>query len=93
VPIETAFVCLQSEAVIAAQSNDAECQLLPHAPLLRGRVAQMSGAELGFASIRCMSIREATTADFRSESFHSRICHRIDPLSGPRPRIDYQWPF
>ena len=36
---------------------------------LRGRVAQMSGAELGFASIRCMSIREATTADFRSEIF------------------------
>jgi hypothetical protein len=72
--------------------NGANCCLTRRCTL-RGRVAQMSGAERGFASIRCMSIREATTADFRSESFHSRICHRIDPLSGPRPRIDYQWPF
>jgi hypothetical protein len=75
-----------------ARSKGANCCLTRRCTL-RGRVAQMSGAELGFASIRCMSIREATTADFRSESFHSRICHRIDPLSGPRPRIDYQWPF
>jgi hypothetical protein len=79
-------------AAVRRLSRRANCCLTRRCAL-RGRVAQMSGAELGFASIRCMSIREATTADFRSESFHSRICHRIDPLSGPRPRIDYQWPF
>jgi hypothetical protein len=84
--------CNDPIAAVDNPTRRANCSLTRRCTL-RGRVAQMSGAELGFASIRRMSIREATTADFRSESFHSRICHRIDALSGPRPRIDYQWPF